>query len=240
MAVIRESVSEFITGDCWGYPKFMHIEDLYKEGYLTDEKEKLVIKFYVRAPFYSQQANDQERYIKTLENKINEMQEKLAEYEKGSKEKGVKVDNKSKHEILEIQNIEEEKKIVIEDEKEINSLDDIFKNIEIVHSEKSQNEEDEVNSELSQNDNENPALSSSNDEEVLKEISNKYDEEFDQYKPNDKEEDEKDINGSLDLSPVIKGYVSARESPNSKPAGGNAFNKVNNTFLISNPPKNKS
>lgn len=92
MTVIRESVSEFVASDCWGYPKFMHIEDLYKEGYLSAEDEKLVIRFYIRAPLYSQHSKDQKRYIQQLEEKTKLMQENIAKYEKACQEKGMKVD----------------------------------------------------------------------------------------------------------------------------------------------------
>lgn len=89
--MIRESVSEFVANDCWGYPKFVHIEDLYKEGYLTPENEKLLIRFYIRAPLYCQQSRDQKHYIAQLEAKIHSLSENVSKYEKACSEKGISV-----------------------------------------------------------------------------------------------------------------------------------------------------
>ncbi len=89
LSVIRVSISEFVSNDCWGYNKFFKIEDLYNEGYLTPEDERLVIKFYVRAPLYCQHAKDQRRYINQLEGKVKTLEEKLTRYEKLCVEKGL-------------------------------------------------------------------------------------------------------------------------------------------------------
>lgn len=92
LAVVRESVSEFVAGDCWGYPKFAHIEDLYSEGYLNEDRETLVIKFYIRAPLYSQQAREQERYIARLEGQLKAMKEDVEKYKKICIEHGLRLD----------------------------------------------------------------------------------------------------------------------------------------------------
>ena len=92
--VSRDTISEFVAGDSWGYAKFMHIEDVYKEDYLTQEDEKLIIKFYIRAPTYAQHARDQQRYIAQLEEKMKLMKENMEKYEKTCSEKGIKVEVK--------------------------------------------------------------------------------------------------------------------------------------------------
>ena len=103
-------MSEFVEGDCWGYPKFMYIDNLYREGYLTQEDEGLDIRFYIRPPLYSQQAKDQERYIKILEDKITSMQNIINKYEEMYAEKGIDMNTKNKEEIKELG---EENKVLI-------------------------------------------------------------------------------------------------------------------------------
>lgn len=117
LAVVRESVSEFVEGDCWGYPKFMYIEDLYREGYLMQEKEKLVIRFYVRAPLYSQQAKDQEKYIRKLEEKIKTMQKTIDNYKEICAKEGVSVSAKNEQDANTKQS-EEDKAIILPEQTE--------------------------------------------------------------------------------------------------------------------------
>jgi hypothetical protein len=76
----------------------MYIDNLYREGYLTPDDERLEIRFYVRAPLHSQQAKDQEKYIKSLEAKVISLQTTISKYEKVCTEKGIDINSKNKEE----------------------------------------------------------------------------------------------------------------------------------------------
>jgi len=54
-SVMREFSSEFESGECWGYNRFYKIDLLKKEGYLLEGDDKLIFKFYVRAPTFFQE-----------------------------------------------------------------------------------------------------------------------------------------------------------------------------------------
>ena len=67
--IVREFASDFDVGECWGYNKFFRIDLLGREGYLHDDT--IVLKFYVRAPTYQQQARDQANYIETMHARLS-------------------------------------------------------------------------------------------------------------------------------------------------------------------------
>lgn len=50
--MLREFSSDFEVGECWGYNRFYRIDLLEREGYLSDD-DKIVLKYYVRAPTYA-------------------------------------------------------------------------------------------------------------------------------------------------------------------------------------------
>ena len=52
--VVREFASEFEVGECWGYNRFYRIDLLQSEGYLNPVDDSITLKFFVRAPSYSQ------------------------------------------------------------------------------------------------------------------------------------------------------------------------------------------
>ena len=66
LCVVREFASEFDPGECWGYNRFFRIDLLSEEGYL-DENDRIVLRYYVRAPTYYKQCQDQKKYIDYLE-----------------------------------------------------------------------------------------------------------------------------------------------------------------------------
>ena len=69
--VVREFASEFEVGECWGYNRFYRIELLERDGYLSgNEDDSIFLKFYVRAPTFSQLSRDQQRYIEELQTKV--------------------------------------------------------------------------------------------------------------------------------------------------------------------------
>jgi len=55
--IIREFASDFEVGECWGYNRFFRIDLLDKDGYL-DEDDTITLKYFVRAPNFSQQSRD--------------------------------------------------------------------------------------------------------------------------------------------------------------------------------------
>lgn len=76
-------------GECWGYNRFYRIDLLDREGYLNHrnlniggsseyDDDSITLKFFVRAPYYSQHCSDQERHItnlqKTVDNQAKEME----------------------------------------------------------------------------------------------------------------------------------------------------------------------
>lgn len=63
---MREFASDFEVGECWGYNRFYRIDLLQSEGYLNVADDSITLKFFVRAPNYSQHCLDQERYIESL------------------------------------------------------------------------------------------------------------------------------------------------------------------------------
>ncbi|CAD8181400.1 unnamed protein product [Paramecium pentaurelia] len=69
LSVIREFASDFEGGECWGYNRFFRIDLLQKDGYLVNDK--LLFKYYVRAPNYYTQCLDMQRYIKQLESQVS-------------------------------------------------------------------------------------------------------------------------------------------------------------------------
>jgi len=68
--VVREFASEFEVGECWGYNRFYRIDLLDREGYLNQTDDSITLKFFVRAPCYSQHCQDQERHINNLKKTI--------------------------------------------------------------------------------------------------------------------------------------------------------------------------
>ena len=77
--VIREFASEFEVGECWGYNRFYRIDYLDREGYLNNEDDSITLKFFVRAPYYSQHCSDQERHITNLQKQIEAQAKELEE-----------------------------------------------------------------------------------------------------------------------------------------------------------------
>jgi tripartite motif-containing protein 37 len=77
--VIREFASEFEVGECWGYNRFYRIDYLDREGYLNNEDDSITLKFFVRAPYYSQHCSDQERHITNLQKVIETQAKELEE-----------------------------------------------------------------------------------------------------------------------------------------------------------------
>lgn len=87
--VIREFASEFEVGECWGYNRFYRIDLLDREGYLNHEDDSITLKFFVRAPYYSQHCSDQERHIlnlqKAIETKDKELKQLQENYQEAQK-----------------------------------------------------------------------------------------------------------------------------------------------------------
>lgn len=77
--VIREFASEFEVGECWGYNRFYRIDYLDREGYLNNEDDSITLKFFVRAPYYSQHCSDQERHITNLQKMIESQAKEIEE-----------------------------------------------------------------------------------------------------------------------------------------------------------------
>lgn len=75
--VVREFASEFEVGECWGYNRFYRIDLLEREGFLNPADNTITLKFFVRAPYYSQHCSDQERYILNLKRKIESQTKEL-------------------------------------------------------------------------------------------------------------------------------------------------------------------
>lgn len=78
--VVREFASDFEVGECWGYNRFYRIDLLEREGYLNQEDDSITLKFFVRAPYYSQHCSDQERHIISMERIIEEKNKELEEF----------------------------------------------------------------------------------------------------------------------------------------------------------------
>lgn len=75
--VVREFASDFEVGECWGYNRFYRIDLLDREGYLNQADDSITLKFFVRAPYYSQHCGDQERHILNLQKVIDKQNKEL-------------------------------------------------------------------------------------------------------------------------------------------------------------------
>jgi len=89
------------------------------------KEDTLSIKFFIRAPLYSQQAREQEKYIKKLENKLKVVQEDMEKYKALCRGKKIKID-----EAIVSTPIEEDKDISVKSSK-ANILEDIISNVKI-------------------------------------------------------------------------------------------------------------
>jgi len=77
--VVREFASDFEVGECWGYNRFYRIDLLEREGYLNQADDSITLKFFVRAPYYSQHCSDQERHILNMQKMIDKQNKELEE-----------------------------------------------------------------------------------------------------------------------------------------------------------------
>lgn len=78
--VVREFASDFEVGECWGYNRFYRIDLLEREGYLNQQDDSITLKFFVRAPYYSQHCSDQERHIINMEKIIDDKNKEIDEF----------------------------------------------------------------------------------------------------------------------------------------------------------------
>lgn len=154
LSVIREFASDFITSECWGYNRFFRIEQLESEGFITPEDDRLVIKYYVRAPTYYQKSKDLKKQVENLEAQNMAMKESLEKYKKLCEENGI-INNENNHteskensnpkELLAVpisekfQQEEEEEKLPHEESKELVVNLSIKPAIEIVNIENEDN-----------------------------------------------------------------------------------------------------
>eukprot|EP00698_Gefionella_okellyi_P022765 TRINITY_DN7592_c0_g1_i1.p1 TRINITY_DN7592_c0_g1~~TRINITY_DN7592_c0_g1_i1.p1 ORF type:complete len:469 (-),score=108.28 TRINITY_DN7592_c0_g1_i1:51-1457(-) len=74
--VKREYTSEFEVGECWGYNRFLRLDNLLKDGYLAED-DSLQFSFAVRAVSYEQHCRDQGRYIQLLELQQSQLESRL-------------------------------------------------------------------------------------------------------------------------------------------------------------------
>lgn len=68
--VEREYVSEFENSICWGYNRFIKIEDLENQGFLDREKDQFTLRYYIRPAHHLQKISDQGEYISYLESTV--------------------------------------------------------------------------------------------------------------------------------------------------------------------------
>jgi len=78
----KEFIYENQIKDCLGYSKFFKTSLLEEEGFILPEQDQIVFKYAIRVPTYHEKCNEQEKYIKLLENKNKETLEKMAELER--------------------------------------------------------------------------------------------------------------------------------------------------------------
>lgn len=81
--VEREYVSEFENSICWGYNRFIKIEDLENQGFLDREKDQITLRYFIRPAHHLQKISDQTEYISYLENSM----QKEKSYNKKLKQK---------------------------------------------------------------------------------------------------------------------------------------------------------
>lgn len=53
VSVMREFASDFEVGECWGYNRFYIIDALEPEGYWDPTEDKVILKYFVRAPNFA-------------------------------------------------------------------------------------------------------------------------------------------------------------------------------------------
>lgn len=87
--VEREYVSEFENSICWGYNRFIKIEDLENQGFLDREKDQFTLRYYIRPAHHLQKISDQGEYISYLESTVQKeknysrkLKQKIKSFEK--------------------------------------------------------------------------------------------------------------------------------------------------------------
>ncbi|VDK44743.1 unnamed protein product [Taenia asiatica] len=75
--IAREFASEFAAGECWGYNRFIRLDLLDSEGYVSSPDDCLCFNYMVRPQTYQQQCRDYLWYITQLEDQKEQLQEQV-------------------------------------------------------------------------------------------------------------------------------------------------------------------
>ncbi|KAL5107624.1 E3 ubiquitin-protein ligase TRIM37 [Taenia crassiceps] len=75
--IAREFASDFAAGECWGYNRFIRLDLLDSEGYVSSLDDCLCFNYMVRPQTYQQQCRDYLWYITQLEDQKEQLQEQV-------------------------------------------------------------------------------------------------------------------------------------------------------------------
>ncbi|VDM33444.1 unnamed protein product [Hydatigera taeniaeformis] len=73
--IAREFASDFAVGECWGYNRFIRLDLLDSEGYISSIEDCLCFNYMVRPQTYQQQCRDYLWHITQLEDQKEKLQE---------------------------------------------------------------------------------------------------------------------------------------------------------------------
>lgn len=69
----REYISEFENSICWGYNRFVRLDDIMTNGFWDAVNDQITIRFLIKPTDHFQKINDQNNYIKNLEEKLDKV-----------------------------------------------------------------------------------------------------------------------------------------------------------------------
>ncbi|CDS37296.1 E3 ubiquitin protein ligase TRIM37 [Echinococcus multilocularis] len=75
--IAREFASDFAVGECWGYNRFIRLDLLGSEGYVSSLDDCLCFNYMVRPQTYQQQCRDYLWYITQLEDQKEQLREQI-------------------------------------------------------------------------------------------------------------------------------------------------------------------
>lgn len=75
--MLREYSSNFEPGECWGYNKYIRLENILSEGFHNPTTDTIKIRYYVRQPSYYQVSVHKSIYAEHLDKEIARQEEEI-------------------------------------------------------------------------------------------------------------------------------------------------------------------
>ena len=71
--ITKENESEFHVGDCWGYAKFIKIQEALQEEFHDTDSDSITFQFSIRPKTFAQKCHLQDYYIRNLQLQLSEL-----------------------------------------------------------------------------------------------------------------------------------------------------------------------